>query len=134
MSGSPTKEGDEQLKIDYDLVREILLFVEDKSDGIMKFYVKTFVDIHGRDRAKEIIYTMNYLFDIGYVTGVSQQKINPIIKDITPKGREFIEATKDNTVWHKTKEKFGDELSSKGISLIVETALSIGKSILGNLF
>ena len=76
---------------------------------------------------------MNYLFDIGYVTGVTQQKINPIIKDITPKGREFIEATKDNTVWHKTKEKFGDELSSKGISLIVETALSIGKSILGNL-
>lgn len=118
------------MKIDYDLLREILLYVEANSDGRRKLYVREFVAIKGREQAKRIIYSLNYLMEYGYVTGISQQRINPIIIDLTPKGRDFIEATRDNSIWQKTKEKIGDEISSRSATFIIDTAVAIGKSIL----
>ena len=121
------------MKIDYDLLREILLYVEASSDGRRKFYVREFVKIKGREYAKSIIYHMNYLFEIDYVIGSGQRYTDPIIRDITAKGREFLEATRDDSIWQKTKNKIGDEISNRTVTFVLDTAIAIGKSIVGHI-
>lgn len=121
------------MKIDYDLLREILLYVEANSGIKRKFYVREFVNIKGREHAKSIIYHMNYLFEIEYVKGVGPRYLDPIIYDLTAKGREFLEATRDDSIWQETKKKIGDEISNRGIAFVLDTAIAVGRSIIGHI-
>ena len=121
------------MKIDYDLLREILLYVEDNSNGNRRFYVRDFVNLRGKEYAKSIIYHMNHLFEIEYATGSGVRYTSPVIYDLTIKGREFIEATRDNSIWQKTKKKIGDEISNRTVAFVLDTAITIGKSIIGHI-
>lgn len=121
------------MKLDYDLLRDILLYVEERSNGHRRFYVREIVPVLGEEHAQEIIYTMNYLLEAGYAYGIGPRFNNPIIIDLTNKGREFVDATNDNSIWQKTKDKIGDEISSKGAGFIIDTAIAIGRSIFNHI-
>ena len=127
MSGSPKKEGDERLKIDYDLVREILLFVEDKSDGVHSFRSNKYVDNIGgnKETSIKVAYHVKFLIDVGYIEGDRTPFYNPLILDITPSGREFLSATREQSVWVKTKEKLGTALADRTAGEVMNVAFKL---------
>lgn len=114
------------MKLNYDLIRLLLLKIEDITDGYSEFYnadiIKAFSDYSGA----VILYHLKYLDDAGYI----ERYRHNVIIDITPIGREYLNSVRNNDIWEKTKQKiqsFGDV----SLPIITEVSSALIKSSLG---
>jgi hypothetical protein len=110
------------MELKHDLVREILLDIEDK--GFNKFY---FVDSlkfnrDGSERNEDdIIYTLSKLVEANFIEGnpIESYKVpvNFFVKDLTWSGHEFLDNIRDDGVWKDIKN-VTKNLSSVSLTLI----------------
>ncbi|WP_434676236.1 DUF2513 domain-containing protein [Pseudomonas sp. D3-10] len=115
------------MKLDKELVREILLAVEayDKPNGWLK------LDIKGWS-AQEVSYHVMILDEANLLSGTSLGGMNSFEWQptrLTYKGHEFLDAIRDPEIWRRTKE--GAEKSGvAGLGFLVEIGKAYCKQML----
>ena len=110
------------MKLDNDLVRTMLLQVEEDVDGIKNFSVDSYCVNQFPDYVPEqTIYHMKYLIDAGFI-----QARHNYFRDITPIGRDFLNNVRDDKVWSATK-KAVKPVGTVALNIVSEVAASIVK-------
>lgn len=121
------------MKIDYDLLRYILIRIENITDGKSHIRAVNLVPKEKRQNKeymKTVSYHVCFLIDAKYITGSKKYWYNPYFSDITPKGHEFLSAIREDSIWHEVKDKIGTSLCDKGLSFVFDVAMKIGQSII----
>ncbi len=103
------------MKLDYDLIKEILEEVEEKGNGLSKNVIRP-ENYLGYSGGMEIYLKRRYhykiIFEIGLVIGdvkdieVSDDKMKTVsfyYIDLTHKGHEVLEAMRNDTLWNTIK-------------------------------
>jgi hypothetical protein len=121
------------MKLDMDLIRQILLAVESAPDFKQLDVSDLKVDGYTAD---QLAYHSAQLVEAGYIDGsvlplASQDAPVVCMLNLTWKGHEFVNATGDPSVWAKTKERVAKVGGKVSVAVIVEIASAIGKSIIG---
>jgi hypothetical protein len=103
------------MKRDMDLARKILLAVEEKED----YVIPIVPDIDGYDK-KQIYYHIQLLYQAGLVECKSFSSLAEgtqwSVKSLTFSGHDFLDASRNDTIWNKAKES----IKSKGLSLTLD--------------
>ncbi len=110
------------MKLDLDLLREILLYVEDKGDGLHSFIV----DIDGYSY-EEACYHVNLLVGEGLIVGVNvTHSTSPgkewRVNDLTMQGHQFCDIVRDQTSFNRVKESIerrGSQTLAEAISAAI---------------
>ncbi|GAB7015699.1 DUF2513 domain-containing protein [Methanogenium cariaci] len=108
----------------YDLIREILLEIESRRD--LPFTQLYLQDDSNKD---EVSYQVKIMADEGLIDASCDRTYGPsytyiyVIKDLTPKGHDFIDNCRDDGIWKKVKAELGNKISSVPFDII--TALLI---------
>lgn len=108
------------MRIDYDMIRNLLIKIEDISDGDTDFYLAYFYDSQGEKDRIKIRYHLKYLADAGLIECTDTRDA---IIDITPYGRNYLYSVLDASIWEKTKKKI-QPLGSVTLSTVVQVASS----------
>lgn len=115
------------MKLDYDLIRSLLLIVEEETDGYINLSVEYFCDkLRTRNRI-QIRYHLKYLLDSHFIEGTYTRDA---IMDITPLGRNYLDHIHNDTIWNKTKKKL-QPLGTVPLTVISQVAASCISSKLG---
>ena len=120
------------MKRDMDLVRKILLHIEANQDG------KITLDIP--DYPQEEIYSHVALMEEkGLVEATISRAVGSLdrievcaVKRLTWEGHDFLDASRNDTLWEKAKDLCGEKTGGLAIDLLKECLLQLGKANLGN--
>lgn len=117
------------MKRNLDLIRDILIFIEDGNFDFLSSDDMNFPKIEH----DELTSHLELMADAGFITfidnSVFERKIYAKIK-MRYKGYDYLETIRDSTVWNKTKESIKKVSGGVTFDLIKETAISIIKSLL----
>jgi DNA-binding transcriptional ArsR family regulator len=92
------------MKRDMDLIRELLLKLEDGHlDGNLYSVKPDGLGIEGRSY-DELSYHLMQLIDAGLLDGERELSGQFVVRNITWKGHEFLDSIRDPKIWAKTKE------------------------------
>lgn len=109
------------MRLDYDLIRDLLLYVEENTDGVKTIYIDDVCQDFPNVPEIKCKYHIKYLKDDYLI-----QLLRDVhIIDITPKGREYLNNIRDKSIWDKTKNIY-KPLGSVTLSVVSE----IGKSLI----
>lgn len=117
------------MKRNLDLIRDILLFIEDSESDFICSEDISFPEIIYDDICDHLELMMNVGFISYDDASVFEMKKYVNIKMLY-KGHDYLDAIKDKTVWNKTKEKIKKISSSITFDLIKDTAKDIIKLLL----
>lgn len=127
------------MKLDFDLIREILIALENSTDGHKNFPVQAvynlnpaFFDAHGGVAAVE--YHLKQLVLGGYIITTNGYDIRQgfgYVTDLTWEGHEFTRDITDPSIWKKTLTKISSFTSSASLTIVGQVAGSIIKQQLG---
>lgn len=114
------------MKLNQDLVRLLLLEIEDKTGPydsleLSDISIKDFSD-------EEILYTTERLLEAGYIKArleTTDLHRDQVIYSLTWDGHKFLDTVRDNVVWRRTND-IVKKLSSVSLSLI----LHIGEQVI----
>ena len=114
------------MKRDWDVIREILIHLEETNAGIGCLRLSSFP----QDRAHEISYHVELLIEAGLVHGKVSKTLGPGPYDfmairLTWNGHEFLDAIRSDTIWQKTKSSF----LSKGLSMTFDLVKSVAVEV-----
>lgn len=114
------------MKRDMDLVREILLKIEEEHVYTAIYNLK----IDGYDMAT-VAYHCKIMHEAGLISDYgSQPGSNSIysfaVGSLTWEGNDYLDKIRDNSIWKKTK----DTIASKGLPLIFDTIKTISNAII----
>jgi len=120
------------MKRDMDLVRKLLLYLEDTVD--YKPLRSSDIAIGGYSDA-QIGYHLRILADGGLIDVIDTNSMGSktfgcFVKDITWKGHEFLDAVRDDGVWSHTMEKL-KPLGSASLEVVKSVAIAYIGSKLG---
>ncbi|WP_027407630.1 DUF2513 domain-containing protein [Anaerovibrio sp. RM50] len=88
------------MRLNHDLIRTLLLFIEEISDGQNNFLIESIPSEFPAEEPIAVTYHIKYLRDAGLI-----EAIRGYIIDITPQGREYLDSIRDDSIWNNTKEK-----------------------------
>jgi hypothetical protein len=113
------------MKRDFDLIRKILLYVEENQ----KEYVEIIESLEGYDNLT-VIYHCQLLLDVGFLEG-RVERVNTgeghfISKGLSWYGHDYLASIKNDTVWKKVKKTVGE----KGLELTVEIISRVATNII----
>lgn len=114
------------MKRNLDLIRHILLIIEDSSSDRL-----TISDFITEEYPGNVVsHHLKLLLDCGYIDAVSRNTIGApytmfIVHRMTSQGYDYLEAVKDNSIWDKTKTK----LLELGGTATLDTVKTISSSI-----
>jgi len=119
------------MKRDWDIIREILLTLEEYGNEAGPLQISWFPD----NRAAEISYHMELLIEAGLVCGEMRfggwgEADDFYVSRMTWQGHELLDAIRNDTVWQKTKKSFINGGVSMTLDLIKSAAGEIAGSIL----
>lgn len=114
------------MKLDKDLVREIMLAVEayDEPQGWMN------LTIDGKSD-NEVSYHVMLLDEAGLISGINLGGIGSFEwqpRRLTYQGHEFLDTVRDGEVWKRTKEG-AEKVGGAGLGMLVELGKAYGKQI-----
>lgn len=118
------------MKLDKDLVREILLAVEDSDhspeEGIT-------LSLENRT-PQEVSYHVMLLNEAGFLIGHDasfMEDVFPVwqVKRLTYKGHEFLDTVRDGEVWRRTKAG-AEKAGVAGLGVLLELGKAYGKEVL----
>ncbi len=125
------------MRLNPDCVRDVLLKIELLAgfrDGILcdtdSYELASEMPDYSRDI---ILYTLKALLDDGMLDAEDRDMIAShdfIVKDITPKGRDFLDAIRPKSAWAKIKERLG-ALASISMDILTKIATTYISSKLG---
>ena len=116
------------MKLDKDLVREILLAVEASEEDPLGWIQ---VDLEGRE-ALEISYHVMLLHEAGLIVGQdlsTYDGLEWLPKRLTYKGHEFLDTVRDGEVWRRTKAG-AEKAGVAGLGVLLELGKAYGKEVL----
>ena len=113
------------MRLNYDLIRLLLLFIEKEADGNKGFLPDDFTAAFSKESPQVIKYHLKYLTDAGLI-----ESVRGYIFDITPRGREYLDNIRDASIWENTKKRF-QPLGSVALDVISSIAKSLISSKLG---
>lgn len=116
------------MKLDKDLVREILLAVEASKEDPLGWIQ---VDIEGRE-ALEISYHVMLLHEAGLIVGQdlsTYDGLEWLPKRLTYKGHEFLDTVRNGEVWRRTKAG-AEKAGVAGLGVLLELGKAYGKEVL----
>jgi hypothetical protein len=118
------------MKLDKDLVREILLAVEGSDHNPDEGHPFLFEDRTQREMTYHVIQLHDGGFLIGHDATVLSDRF-PVwqVKRLTYKGHEFLDTVRDGEVWELTKAG-ADKVGSASIGLMLELGKAYGKQVL----
>jgi Hypothetical protein (DUF2513) len=117
---------DSDVKRDMDLVRELMLKIEDDPQLDGRRFKELSVD--GRAQ-EEVVYVLTLLVKYGFATGNTGME-DVLVSGLTWEGHELLDNIRDPGVWEKTKEK-AKPLLSVSLAILAELAKSEVKRRLG---
>ena len=114
------------MKLDKDLVREIMLAVEayDEPQGWMNLIIDGKSD-------NEVSYHVMLLDEAGLISGINLGGIGSFEwqpRRLTYQGHEFLDTVRDGEVWKRTKEG-AEKVGGAGLGMLVELGKAYGKQI-----
>jgi hypothetical protein len=119
------------LKRDMDLVRTILMRIEESGDpGISDF--SPFLDESYTN--EQIQYHLGLIYQAGLIDAEpagSFEGASWIVKGLTWNGHEFVEAARDKNRWQKAKDIVLDKVGSLAFSHLLPVLLDLGLQRLG---
>jgi hypothetical protein len=114
------------MKRDMDLIRELLLWIEEPPDGAdTASDLENAVAATGRDPT-ECSYNITLLLDAGFIIGQPSVGYDFYIERMTWQGHEFLDTVRDPEVWKKTKSG-AQQIGSWTVSLLVDLAKGFAK-------
>lgn len=120
------------MKLDRDMVRDLLFALEAKTD----FKARKYEDLLPDRDPREVAYALMKMHEAGFITAeVIRSTTTPerIIKvlpfDLTFKGHEFLDTVRDNEVWRRTKSA-AEKAGGASITFVWELAKAYGKQLL----
>lgn len=117
------------MKRDMDLVRSILLKTEEQTRS---FDADELVDAkHGEDEVAYHVYIMKQagLLD-ATITSDMSGGMYATVEGLTWDGQDFLDAVRNDGVWHRIKRGLADGVKSVGFESIKSTAIAIGTAAL----
>jgi hypothetical protein len=114
------------MQINYDLIRLLLLQIEEITDGHTNFMPEYFFDKFPEYGQEELDYHLKFLSDASLIEAYD----HTVIIDITHYGRNYLDSIRDKSIWQKTKEKI-QPFESVALSVISDIGLSLIKKQLG---
>lgn len=116
------------MRLDYDLIREILLKVECFSDGVRGYEPPKFAEEQLPDRNKQaVLYHIKYLKNAHLIEPFFT---NDWIIDLSPAGHEYLNNIRTETAWKQVKQKV-QPLGSAALSVMADVARALVLSKLG---
>lgn len=111
------------MKLDYDLIRKLLLYYEETTDGKRPLSDEFVAKTVQADSLDVLSYHVKYLIDTGFVEYkiITHKKIR-VVTDITPVGRSYLDSVRNATVWEDVKEHFKDKLGHVAIEAVSAVA------------
>lgn len=106
------------MKLDYDFLRELLLFLEEITDGRRNFTFESIAPHFDHVDELKLRYHLKYLNDARFTDGG-----NGYVLDITPAGRDYLNSVRNDTIWKRTKEitqKWGSSVTLSTISSVAD--------------
>lgn len=123
-----TSRTDTSMKLDKDLVREILLAVEASEEDPLGW---TELNLEGRE-ALDVSYHVMLLHEAGLLVGQdlsADEGLEWLPKRLTYKGHEFLDTVRDGEVWELTKTG-AEKVGSASLGLLFELGKAYGKQVL----
>lgn len=117
------------MKLDKDLIREILLAVEESDDNPNGWIE---LNLPGHELA-ETSYHVMLLDEAGFIEGEDLSTIGNYEwqpRRLTYKGHEFLDTIRDGEVWRRTKEG-AEKAGGASLSFIWELGKAYGKQVVG---
>lgn len=115
------------MKLNYDLIREILFKIEEISDGWTNYESQSFVKEYFPEYQNNIVlYHLKYLRHSNLIEPMDSDWII----DLTPQGHEYLNNIRTDTAWNQVKTKI-QPLGSVALSVVAEVAKSLALSKLG---
>lgn len=114
------------MKLDYDLIRNLLIEIEDISDGQINYFPQYFYNKFSNLPENTVWYHLKYLSDINFIECSSSL----VVIDISPYGRDYLNSIRDENIWNKTNT-LSQSLGQVTLSVISEIATSLIKRTLG---
>lgn len=94
------------MKRDLDLIRSLLLEIEEKEDGSGQQ-----VDVNGGDRSsREIVGHLFMLYEAGFIDARDASHMSArgiLVRRVTWEGHEFLDSIRDPEIWKQTKASAG---------------------------
>ncbi len=121
------------MKLDYDLMRSILLTVEDKESHPPGMRIRDISRILERP-LNEVLYHLDLLCEKELLKVTDYSSIyekDYRIDRLTFSGHEYLNNIRDNTIWEKAKDQLSKVASSASIEILGQIASSILKKSLG---
>lgn len=115
------------MKRDFDLIRKILLYVEENHDGSV-MYIRKLENYDNKVLVTHCEILINQKFLEGKVSRVDTGEGIYICKGITYEGYEFLDKIRDITIWGKIKKYVKDNKMELGFH-IINTAFTIVTNI-----
>jgi len=113
------------MKIEYDLVRRILLQVEGDVDGDTNYTITDYCEQSFPDiELKKSTYHFKYLIKSGMIEASSSY-----FNDLTIAGHDFAYDIHSDTVWNRTKEKI-KSLGAVSVKVLAAVAAEVVKEYL----
>ncbi len=119
------------MKRDMDLIRDLLLFIEEQPAGELTQQIAYDDEKH---TGAEVVGHLKMLLDAGYVDGQMDGTIRqPLIAihGLTMPGHDFIDSIRHDGVWNETKEKMAEYGGSVALATVQALAIKVGAKMLG---
>jgi len=110
------------MKRDMDLIRKVLLAIEDQYIDVPLYNLK----VEGYD-LESIAYHCKILYEAELISDYKRLFADFGVGSLTWEGHEFLDKIRDDTVWGKTKETMKD----KGIPFGLDAVKQISSAIVG---
>lgn len=114
------------MKLDYDLIRDLLFITEENSDGESPLKDELYLSkLNEKSKARLIRYHLKFLHDVDYIQCKLTVKniYRPI--DITPKGRSYLDSIRNDNVWSKVKTTFAEKAGDMSFDIVKAIATNI---------
>lgn len=116
------------MRLDYDLIREILLKVEEIADGNRGVDTSSFIAVLFPDEDRQRIwYHLKYLRSARLIEPFYDELM---VYDLSPAGHEYLNNIRTDSAWKHVKKEI-QPLGSVALSVIAELAKKIALSKLG---
>ncbi|WP_297968273.1 DUF2513 domain-containing protein [uncultured Anaerovibrio sp.] len=109
------------MKLNYELLRDLLLIIEEESDGHKAFVYGHYVNSCPSYHPDQVEYHIKYLLDSQLIEGEHWR----YVIDITPTGRDYLNSIRNDSVWQKVKTQI-QPLGPIALDLVAE----VGKSFI----
>lgn len=121
------------MKRNLDLIRQILLYCEDKNPD--RVYTDELADALDVD-FETISYHIQLLDDCGYIQTDAMHAMGTLMPDfiiyrITSFGHDYLDAVRDDDVYKATKKKLGSKFTSITLDVVKLVATEVIKDQLG---